>query len=95
MAIWRRGEVKDIIVHSGQGSTYASNDYQEQLQNNDLRCSMARKGKCLDNAVAESFFGTLKNELVYHEDYYSGAKARQSIFEYIEDCITDNADMLL
>jgi transposase InsO family protein len=84
MAIWRRGEVKDIIVHSDQGSTYASNDYQEQLQDNELRCSMARKGECLDNAVAESFFGTLKNELVYHEDYHSRAKARQSIFEYIE-----------
>ena len=45
---------------------------------------MARKGECLDNAVAESFFGTLKNELVYHEDYHSRTKARQSIFEYIE-----------
>ena len=45
---------------------------------------MSRKGECLDNAVAESFFGTLKNELVYHEDYRSRAEARQSIFEYIE-----------
>ena len=43
-----------------------------------------RKGECLDNAVAESFFGTLKNELVYHEDYKTRAQARQSIFEYIE-----------
>ena len=45
---------------------------------------MSRKGKCLDNAVAESFFGTLKNELVHHEDYYTRAQAKQSIFEYIE-----------
>lgn len=84
MAIWRRGKAKDVIVHSDQGSTYASSGYQKQLKNNSLRCSMARKGECLDNAVAESFFGTLKNELVYHEDYCIRAQARQSIFEYIE-----------
>ena len=45
---------------------------------------MSRKGECLDNAVAESFFGTLKNELIYHEDYKTKQEARQSIFEYIE-----------
>jgi len=84
MAIWRRGEVKDIIVHSDQGSTYASGDYQKQLSDNHLHSSMSRKGECLDNAVAESFFGSLKNELVYHEDYKTRAEARQSIFEYIE-----------
>ena len=84
MAIWRRGNVKDVIVHSDQGSTYASGSYREQLIDNDLRCSMSRKGECLDNAVAESFFGTLKNELVYHEDYKTRAQARQSIIEYIE-----------
>jgi transposase InsO family protein len=84
MAIWRRGEIKDVIVHSDQGSTYASGGYQKQLSNHNLRCSMSRKGECLDNAVAESFFGTLKNELVYHEDYRTRAEAKQSIFEYIE-----------
>ena len=84
MAIWRRGNVKDVIVHSDQGATYASGDYQSQLSEHQLRCSMSRKGECLDNAVAESFFGTLKNELVYHEDYKTRAQARQSIFEYIE-----------
>lgn len=84
MAIWRRGEVKDVIVHSDQGSTYASGDYQRQLKENDLHCSMSCKGECLDNAVAESFFGSLKNELVYHEDYKTRVQARQSIFEYIE-----------
>jgi len=84
MALWRRGKAKDVIVHSDQGSTYASNDYQKQLKKNELLCSMSRKGECLDNAVAESFFGTLKNELVHHEDYHSRAEARQSIFEYIE-----------
>ena len=84
MAIWRRGELSDVIVHSDQGSTYASGSYQQQLSDNKLRCSMSRKGECLDNAVAESFFGSLKNELVYHEDYKTRAEARQSIFEYIE-----------
>jgi len=84
MAIWRRGEISDVIVHSDQGSTYASGNYQKQLNDNKLRCSMSRKGECLDNAVAESFFGSLKNELVYHEDYKTRAEARQSIFEYIE-----------
>lgn len=84
MALRNRGKVDDVIVHSDQGSTYASGSYQEQLRGSKLRCSMSRKGECLDNAVAESFFGSLKNELVHHEDYRSRAQARQSIFEYIE-----------
>ena len=84
MALWRRGKVNEVIVHSDQGSTYASGGYQRQLADNQLRCSMSRKGECLDNAVAESFFGSLKNELVYHEDYRTRADAKQSIFEYIE-----------
>ena len=84
MALWRRGKVKDVIMHTDQGSTYASADYQRQLLSNKLRCSMSRKGECLDNAVAESFFGSLKNELVSYEDYKTRADARQSIFEYIE-----------
>jgi putative transposase len=84
MALWRRGDVRNVIVHSDQGSTYAAYAYQQRLEENSLRCSMSRKGECLDNAVAESFFGTLKNELIYHEDYRTRAEARQSIFEYIE-----------
>ena len=84
MAVWRRGKVNNVIVHSDQGSTYASGSYQQQLSENSLRCSMSRKGECLDNAVAESFFGSLKNELVYHEDYRTRSEAKQSIFEYIE-----------
>lgn len=84
MAIWRRGKVSGVVVHSDQGSTYASSAYQSELKKHQLICSMSRKGECLDNAVAESFFGTLKNEWVDHEDYLSRAQARQSIFEYIE-----------
>jgi transposase InsO family protein len=84
MAIWRRGKVDSVIVHSDQGSTYASGDYQRLLKDNHLTCSMSRKGECLDNAVAESFFGTLKTELVCHEDYRTKEEARKSLFEYIE-----------
>ncbi len=84
MALWRRGKHDQIIVHSDQGSTYASTAYQELLNEHKLVCSMSRKGECLDNAVAESFFGTLKTELVDHEDYYTKAEAKQSLFEYIE-----------
>jgi len=84
MAIWRRGKVDSVIVHSDQGSTYASSDYQRLLKDSHLSCSMSRKGECLDNAVAESFFGTLKTELVTHEDYRTKEEARKSLFEYIE-----------
>jgi putative transposase len=84
MAIWRRGKLKGVIVHSDQGSTYASGSYRKLLQQNDLLCSMSRKGECHDNAVAESFFGTLKTELVDDEDYRTKDDAKQSIFEYIE-----------
>ena len=84
MAIWRRGNLNDVIVHSDQGSTYASGDYQNLLKENGMKCSMSRKGECHDNAVAESFFGTLKTELIDHEDYYTRQQAKQSLFEYIE-----------
>ena len=84
MAVWRRGKVESVIVHSDQGSTYASADYQRLLKDNSLLCSMSRKGECLDNAVAESFFGTLKTELVDHEDYRTKEEAKKSLFEYIE-----------
>jgi len=84
MAVWRRGKVRHVIVHSDQGSTYASSDYQQLLKAHSLSCSMSRKGECLDNAVAESFFGTLKTELVDDEDYKTKDAARGSLFHYIE-----------
>jgi transposase InsO family protein len=84
MALWRRGKKAGIIVHSDQGSTYASNGYQQLLNEYDLICSMSRKGECLDNAVAESFFGTLKTEWVDHQDYHTHAQAKQDLFEYTE-----------
>jgi len=67
-----------------QGSTYASGDYQQLLSQHHLVCSMSRKGECLDNAVAESFFGTLKTELVDDADYKTKDEARASLFHYIE-----------
>ncbi|ODS24070.1 transposase [Candidatus Endobugula sertula] len=84
MAKWRRGDLHDVIVHSDQGSTYASSGYRKLLNDNNMLCSMSRKGECHDNAVAESFFGTLKTELVDHEDYRTRIEAKQSLFEYIE-----------
>ena len=84
MAVWRRGQAKNVIVHSDRGATYASGDYQKLLDRHHLLCSMSRKGECLDNAVAESFFSSLKTELVDHEDYRTRDEAKQSLFEYIE-----------
>lgn len=81
MVIGRRKPTREVIIHSDQGSAYALGSYQQQLKENQFRCSMSRKDECLDNAVVESFFGTLKNELIYHEDYRTKAQARLRIFE--------------
>ena len=84
MATERRAPKQLVIVHSDQGSTYASGEYQQRLKERGLLCSMSRKGECHDNAVAESFFGSLKTELVDHEDYRTRLEAKRSLFEYIE-----------
>jgi putative transposase len=84
MALMRRKVRSPLLLHSDQGSQYAAADYRAILAENGIECSMSRKGCCWDNAVAESFFHTLKTELVYHEDYCSRAEAKASIFEYIE-----------
>jgi putative transposase len=84
MAIERWGKAKGVIVQSDQGNTYASGDYQALLKDNELVCSTIRKGEYLDNAVAESFFGSLKTEWVDHEDYRTKGEAKQSLYEYIE-----------
>ena len=84
MALWRRKHPKGVIVHSDQGSTYASNDYQALLKDKHLLCSMSRKGNCWDNAVAESFYGSLKNEWTDEQDYLTREDAKKSIFKYIE-----------
>ncbi|MCK8826569.1 IS3 family transposase [Natroniella acetigena] len=84
MAIKRRNPEKGLIVHSDQGSQYASHAFQKLLWQNKFKSSMSRKGNCWDNAVAESFFGTLKTELVYHNKYQTRSQAKQDIFKYIE-----------
>ena len=84
MALKRRHPVKGLVHHSDQGSQYASSDFQELLNKHGIRCSMSRKGDCWDNAPVESFIGTLKQELVFHQRYITLAQAKQSIFEYIE-----------
>lgn len=85
MALSKRKIVKPLIFHSDRGVQYASNLFRNHLKDNNLiKQSMSRKGNCWDNAVAESFFKTLKSELVYHEKYESILQARTSIFEYIE-----------
>ena len=84
MALFRRGFPKGTIIHSDRGSQYCSKRYQRLIKNNGLRCSMGRKANCYDNAVTESFFHTLKVELVYRERYTTWDRARFSIFEYIE-----------
>lgn len=84
MALMRRKVRSPLLLHSDQGSQYAAADYRAILAANGIQCSMSRKGNCWDNAVAESFFHTLKTELVQHEDYRNRTEAKASIFEYVE-----------
>lgn len=70
--------------HSDRGVQYASDDYQKVLKDHKMKSSMSKKGDCWDNAAAESFWATLKTELVHHQRYATREEARQSIFEYIE-----------
>ena len=75
---------KGLIAHSDQGSQYCAHDYQNLLQQFGMIASMSRKGDCYDNAPMESFWGTLKNELVYHRKFKTRQQAIQKITEYIE-----------
>ena len=83
-ALQRRHPAPGLIVHSDQGVQYACLAMRRLLAKHGITQSMSGKGNCYDNAVAESFFHTLKTELVYFEDYQTRAEARGSIFEYIE-----------
>lgn len=84
MALFRRKFPSSVIVHSDQGSQYASNKYQALLKANGLICSMSGVGCCYDNAPSESFFHSLKVELVHDENYQTRDIAKSSIVEYIE-----------
>jgi putative transposase len=83
MALERRGAAPDIL-HSDQGSLYAMAQYRALLTQRGIRQSMSRKGDCWDNAPMESFFHTLKTELVMHCDYLTREQAKSSLFEYME-----------
>jgi len=84
MALQRRKPQAGLLHHSDRGVQYASDEYQQLLKAHGIEASMSRRGDCYDNAAMESFWGTLKTELVNHERYASPAQARRSIFEYIE-----------
>ena len=84
MAVQRRRPPSGVIFHSDRGSQYASANFQALLAKHGMHCSMSRKGDCWDNAPVESFFGSLKQELVFHQRYSTRFRARQSIFDYIE-----------
>jgi putative transposase len=84
MAVKRRSPQAGLIHHSDRGSQYASDAYQALLKAHGMETSMSRKGDCWDNAVAESFFATLKVERVHEQDYQRHAEARTDIFKYIE-----------
>lgn len=84
MALGNRRPKKGVLHHSDRGSQYASDAYQRKLRSAGMQCSMSRRGECYDNAVVESFFGTLKRELVYRHSWPTRMSARRAIHEYIE-----------
>jgi transposase InsO family protein len=84
MALAGRRPGEGLIHHSDRGVQYACNDYRELLEEHGIQCSMSGKGDCYDNAVVESFFKTLKTELVYQHEYRTREQAKRSVFEYVE-----------
>ena len=84
MAVWRRKPAGSVLVHSDQGSQYGSDDFKRFCQANNLEPSMSRRANCWDNAVAESFFSSLKKERIRNRIYKTRDLARADIFDYIE-----------
>ena len=83
-ALSHRTDVEGLIHHSDRGVQYASDRYREALEAQRIECSMSRRANCWDNAVAESFFGTLKTELIHRRPWLTRQEARNAIGEYIE-----------
>jgi putative transposase len=83
-AVKRRQPNPGLIHHSDRGSQYCSDDVTKLLKRLHIKASMSRRGNCYDNAPMESFWGTLKNELVYHQHYSTREQAIREITEYIE-----------
>ena len=84
MAIYQRQPAAGLLMHTDRGSQYGADSYRQLLHQHEIHPSMSRKGNCWDNAVAESFFHTLKTELVYVEDFNTHEQAQTAVFEYIE-----------
>ena len=84
MALRSRSPGEGLVHHSDRGVQYACGEYRDLLRSRGIGCSMSAAGDCYDNAAAESFFGTLKTELVHHEKYETREQAMRSVFEYIE-----------
>jgi transposase InsO family protein len=84
MALSQRRPTQSLIIHSDRGAQFASTAYRHLLAQHRLTASMARKGNCYDNAFIESFWSSLKYELVYHHRFATLAQARTAIFDYIE-----------
>ena len=84
MAIWSRRPKPGLLWHTDRGSQYASESHRKILKTHHIKQSMSRKGNCWDNAVAESFFHTLKTELTHHYQFKTREEAKTIIFEYIE-----------
>ena len=84
LAINQRHYSQNLIVHSDRGAQFASAGYRQLLSQYRLTASMSRKGNCYDNAFIESFFSSLKYELVYHHRFATLSEARTAIFNYIE-----------
>ena len=84
MAYFRRRPNKWLFHHSDLGSQYAANEYQSQLKQYGMTCSMSRKGDCCDNAVVESFFHTVKTECTHEKRYSTRTEARTAVIDYIE-----------
>ncbi|VAW36525.1 Mobile element protein [hydrothermal vent metagenome] len=84
MAVWKRHPGDQVIVHSDQGSQYGSDDWMRFCKEHGLVPSMSRRGNCYDNAVAKSFFSSLKKERVRRKIYRTRDEARADLFDYIE-----------
>lgn len=83
MGLGKRGQAP-IVAHSDRGIQYAAESFRKELEKHWCIQSMSRKGNCWDNAVAESFFGALKSELIYQKSLMTREQAQDSIFDYIE-----------
>src|SRR5262245_56885167 len=84
MALCQRHPAAGLIMHTDRGSQYGADRYRQLLARHGIQPSMSRKGNCWDNAVAESFFHTLKTELIYLEDFDTHEQTQTAVFEYIE-----------